>query len=269
MTEPRFLSHRGRPAVRLERRYDHPVERVWQAVTDPAILIHWFPTEIEFDLAAGKVVFDPNGSEPTDGTVLEADPPHRLAFTWDTDHLEFTLFPDGEGTLLTLVHLFDDKPGAASFATGWELCLAALLNENAPTPQGRKIPERHEELLIRFGLDTPEVTQQSEDWLVVYERQLTCSAEVAWQLFVAAAPGAPMGKATMVDAPQQFAFDVADGVPGESVRVELRPGTGQGARLRLEVSGSGEGDLKAALDVWGSGTVATVAREAAALAVAD
>jgi len=30
-----FIEFEGRPAVRFERTYDHPVERVWAAVTDP------------------------------------------------------------------------------------------------------------------------------------------------------------------------------------------------------------------------------------------
>jgi uncharacterized protein YndB with AHSA1/START domain len=40
----------GRPAVRFERRYPHPVERVWRAVTEPAELEHWFPTSVEVEL---------------------------------------------------------------------------------------------------------------------------------------------------------------------------------------------------------------------------
>lgn len=32
----------GRPAVRFSRTYDHPIDRVWQFVTDVDELAHWF-----------------------------------------------------------------------------------------------------------------------------------------------------------------------------------------------------------------------------------
>ncbi|GAB3237514.1 SRPBCC family protein [Kineosporia babensis] len=282
MTEPQYLNDRERPAVRLERRYDHPVEQVWRAVTEPASLAKWFPSQVEFDLTAGKVVFDPQGDEPFFGIVLEADPPHRLVFTWDTDQLEFTLTPDGEGTVFTLVHLFDDRPGAASFATGWEICLEAMFSENAPAPQGRKKSDRHEELARRFGLDAPDVTRTASGWRLNYERQLSTSADRVWSLWLGASAvsvgsafGASagsdslLGKITTVDAPREFAFEVADGVPGQEGRARFGAGTGQGARLILEVSGSGESELDAAAQVWGADLVEALARATADLANAE
>ncbi|GLY13133.1 hypothetical protein Kisp01_01490 [Kineosporia sp. NBRC 101677] len=306
MTDPSFLNDQGRPAVRLERRYPHPVERVWRAVTESASLTHWFPSEVEFDLAAGKVVFDPNGPDPMTGLVLESDPPRRLIFTWDSDQLEFTLAPDGDGTLFTLTHRFDDRPGAASFATGWEQCLNALLNEAAPAPQGRKATARHEELVLRFGLDQPEITWAGQEWTIRYERQLSCDADTAWNLLfgdevpiaghtfpprVSSFPAASnasqavsstfppgdiefrtkqpdqttLGRLTTVDAPRAFTFEVPDGVPGRAGSGRLGAGTGQGARLFLEVTGSGKDELQTALVVWGTEAVAGLARAAAAL----
>ena len=35
MTADQFLTVDGRPTVRVERRYPHPIEKVWRAVTTP------------------------------------------------------------------------------------------------------------------------------------------------------------------------------------------------------------------------------------------
>jgi uncharacterized protein YndB with AHSA1/START domain len=35
------------PAVRLERRLPHPVERVWRAVNEPSELAQWFVAPVE------------------------------------------------------------------------------------------------------------------------------------------------------------------------------------------------------------------------------
>ena len=43
----------GKPSVRFERRYPHPVERVWRAVTEPEQLAHWFPNTVEVDRREG------------------------------------------------------------------------------------------------------------------------------------------------------------------------------------------------------------------------
>src|SRR5579859_2665330 len=39
----------NRPALRFERRLSHPVEVVWQAITQPDELEHWFPSRVEVD----------------------------------------------------------------------------------------------------------------------------------------------------------------------------------------------------------------------------
>ena len=103
----------------MERRYDHPIERVWDAVTTPEGLAEWFPAPVRFE---GDVA--DFGDEK--GKVLAFEPPHRLAFTWGDDQLEFELRTEGDGTVFVLTHTFSDRAGAASFASGWENCLQVL-----------------------------------------------------------------------------------------------------------------------------------------------
>ncbi len=292
MTDPTLSNDGKRPAVRVERRYDHPIERVWRAVTSPEGLAEWFPQEVEFELEPGGAArFGEEGEEPTVGRVLEVQVPRRLVFTWDTDQLTFDLSPEGDGTVFVLTHEFDDHGGAASFATGWEQCLVALgaVLDGAEAPAPDTGVARHEQLAELFGLGGPEVTESGTGWRVRFERQLTCSAEAAWDLFFGRDPGtgeqrrAPqvggefrpyatpevlLGVATSVNAPDEFAFDVADDAPGDTVRLRLGPGTGHGARLLLDVSGTDREELRPAIDVWGRGAVEEVAREAARVATA-
>ncbi|HEX6255285.1 MAG TPA: SRPBCC family protein [Euzebyales bacterium] len=289
----------GRWAVRLERRLSHPIDRVWQAITQTDHLNVWFPAHVAGEMRTGgqlTFTFGDTADEPaTHGTVLQADPPDLLVYTWDDNELRFELTPDGDATLLVLVNTFDDRPGAASFATGWGLCLAALdpVLRGAPVP-GPADPRgvaRHEELVRRFGLDQPDVTEDAGEWQVRFERQLTCAADVAWDLFLGRDPqtgqqrtapdvGSPLnpfatphvvlGTVTEVAAPSVLAFDTAPGEPGDHVRLELVEGTGHGARLVLTITGRSDhpDERQAAIDQWGPGAVEHVAREGAARAAA-
>jgi uncharacterized protein YndB with AHSA1/START domain len=123
-----YLEHAGRPAVRFERTYAHPIERVWAAVSEPAELARWFPSTVSYEpVIGGAVTFsgDPNVEDST-GTVLAFDPPHRLSFSWLDDELHFTLEQVGEGTRLTLLNVLADRSAAARNASGWYVCLAGL-----------------------------------------------------------------------------------------------------------------------------------------------
>ena len=113
----------GRPAVRFQRTYPHPVERVWAAVTDEVELAHWFPAQIRIEpRAGGEVRFGDDGT----GRVLVFDPPHRLAFTWGGDELQLRLEPVEEGCRLTLIDVLADGRTAARNGAGWHVCLDEL-----------------------------------------------------------------------------------------------------------------------------------------------
>src|SRR3954447_16876365 len=73
----------GRPAVRFERRLDHPVDVVWRAVTEPDELRHWFPATVTLEpRPRGPIEFASDHAPTTDGEVTVFDPPHRFAFAW-------------------------------------------------------------------------------------------------------------------------------------------------------------------------------------------
>jgi uncharacterized protein YndB with AHSA1/START domain len=294
MTVDPYFTTEGRPTVRIERRYPHAIEKVWRAVTMPEHLRQWFPTTVELELRVGAPIrFGALDGVGTDGIVEAVEPPRLLAFAWGDDRLTFELEPDAEGTMLALTHRFDDRYGAASFATGWEICMAALdsvLVDQPPPPPDRGIA-RHEQLVREFGLDRPEISETDGRWSVRVERQLTCPAEVAWDLWFgkdretgeqrrAPAVGEPLtpymapevviGTMTEVDLHRVLAFDVdpVTGGPGDHVRVELTEGTGHGARIVLTVTGVDPAERDQAVQMWGTGAVGHLAAAAADWATA-
>jgi uncharacterized protein YndB with AHSA1/START domain len=97
--------------LRREIQIRAPRERVWSALTEPAELLRWFPTErAEIDLTPGgeaRFVWEESADEAVVETV---DPLERLVFRWrpsglDRPHttVSFTLEEIPSGTRLTLV----------------------------------------------------------------------------------------------------------------------------------------------------------------------
>ena len=119
----------GKPAVRFERRYPHPVNRVWRAVTEPEQLAHWFPNTVEVDLCEGghmHFTFPGGEMEPIEGAVTTLDPPRRFSFTWGEEHLHIELEPDGDGCRMRFTHVLSTREQAARDAAGWHVCLDRL-----------------------------------------------------------------------------------------------------------------------------------------------
>jgi uncharacterized protein YndB with AHSA1/START domain len=153
-----------RPVLRFERHLDHPLQRVWRAITEPDELRQWFPGVPRFELEAGTefvVEGEPGGT----GRVLAVDPPRLLDFEWGGEHLRFVLAPDGDGCLLTFTQELGDRALGAQTAAGWELCFERLAGLLGGTPIGEdesleRWPELHERYAEAFGLD-PEVGRRA------------------------------------------------------------------------------------------------------------
>jgi uncharacterized protein YndB with AHSA1/START domain len=119
----------GRAMLRFERVLAHSPERVWQALTQREQLEAWHPTP--FDLQGrqgGSIAYVEDERWPTmgSGEVIAYDPPSLLEHTWGDDLLRWELRPHGDGCLLLLTHVFDDRMKAARDAAGWHLCIEAL-----------------------------------------------------------------------------------------------------------------------------------------------
>ena len=118
------------PNDRIERQISiaAPVERVWEILTTPEHVSAWFcdNNPVTIDLRSGGVMNIDHGTGMSFPTRIDkADPPHYLAYRWASDFpgvladdtnstlVEFTLAPEGEGTLLTL-----SESGFVALASG-------------------------------------------------------------------------------------------------------------------------------------------------------
>jgi uncharacterized protein YndB with AHSA1/START domain len=132
--------------LQIERTYEAPIERVFDAWTSPEVMRRWFhgrrawetPTA-EVDLRLGGavrvVMRDPeDGKEYGGGGHYTAiDPPNRLAFTWtwDDDPFDSTLeveFAESDGSttvVLTHRHL-PSVESVRNHEEGWRTCLENL-----------------------------------------------------------------------------------------------------------------------------------------------
>ncbi len=134
------ISQDGRPRIRFERTFPHPVEKVWRAVTEPQQLAQWFPTTIEGERAAGAPLrFDfPGGQAPAfDGEMLAFDPPRLMEMRWGPDTLRLELHPQEGGTRLVLLDTLEELGKAARDGAGWHTCLDALTACLAGEPDPR------------------------------------------------------------------------------------------------------------------------------------
>ena len=99
-------------ALVLDFDLPHPPEKVWRALTEPALLAEWLLPAIGFRLEQGAAFTLRTQPRPGwDGVVscrfVEIEPLRKLRYTWTVPFLEtvvtFTLVPTPSGTRLTLV----------------------------------------------------------------------------------------------------------------------------------------------------------------------
>jgi uncharacterized protein YndB with AHSA1/START domain len=120
------------------RRFAHPPEKVWRAVTEPEHLAAWFPDRVVGEFRAGAALrFENAHGDGFDGKMLEFEPPRVMEILWGTDRLRFELAPDGNGTLLTFTDTFAELGKAARDGAGWHECLDRLANDLDGVPQGK------------------------------------------------------------------------------------------------------------------------------------
>ena len=122
----------GGPTVEKQVRIAASPETVYGFFTDPEKMARWMGVEITLDPVPGGVFrVDVTGTNKTSGHYLELTPYSRVVFTWGWEGddsvppgsttVEVSLIPDGDGTVLRLVH--KDLPTQESrdrHSEGWD-----------------------------------------------------------------------------------------------------------------------------------------------------
>jgi uncharacterized protein YndB with AHSA1/START domain len=133
-------------AIRFEFDLQHSPQKVWRALTDPALLTEWLLPVVEMKLEPGAAfMFKTQAYPGWDGTVncrmLEIDKPRKLSYAWNVPFLEtvvtFTLTPTPSGTHLSLVQS-GFKPGQeknfGGARYGWNMMGGKLVDLLARIP---------------------------------------------------------------------------------------------------------------------------------------
>lgn len=134
VTTPLGRVLRDEDGVRLEfvRTYGNPIDDVWSALTDPDRVARWIGTWTG-DPASGTVdlvMTDEEGSSPETVTILECEPPTRLAVdvpspdgTW---RLLVSLREQAGVTTLVFTQRLVEPYDASSIGPGWHYYLDRL-----------------------------------------------------------------------------------------------------------------------------------------------
>ncbi|SUE28189.1 Activator of Hsp90 ATPase homolog 1-like protein [Nocardia farcinica] len=264
MTDPRAHLHAldGAPTLRMERRFAHPPEKVWRAVSDPREMAAWFPATVDTEVRPGATMRftfadAPDTTDATsEGEVLEVDPPKVYMFRWNRDVLRFELVPDGAGTLLVFTHVLGGgaagRRGAARTAVGWDRCLAALaaaLDGAAPAAAEGAWLADLEHYIAAFGLDTGTCETTADGYVLRFDRDMMWQpVETLWGLLVedgapAVGEAAPLratnqhveaGPLTVVEPPTALAYEWRhDGTAAGVVRFEFHADPDLGVHVAL------------------------------------
>jgi uncharacterized protein YndB with AHSA1/START domain len=99
-------------AYAYEQRFAHPVDAVWQAISQPERLNQWYMRSDFKPVVGHKFRLLPHpevGGDPVDCEVLEVTPPRRLVYRWKGGPMmdsivTWELSPVGQETLLRVTH---------------------------------------------------------------------------------------------------------------------------------------------------------------------
>lgn len=124
-------------SIRMEKILNAPIQKVWDALTDPAKMKVWYFNMINFSLTVGTEFYFEAGEEGKKPfkhlcKILEVIPGRKIVYSWRYEGfsgesvLSFELFDLGDKTKLILLHTgLDSFPPADgqfavdNFVGGW------------------------------------------------------------------------------------------------------------------------------------------------------
>jgi len=124
--------------IEQEIRVAAPPEAVFSYFTDPDKMRHWSGVDHKLEAQPGGVYrVDMGGGHVVLGTFVEVSPPRRVRFTWGwegddqlvpagSSTVEVDLIPDGDGTIVRLVHRGLPAAAVGPHDAGWAHYLARM-----------------------------------------------------------------------------------------------------------------------------------------------
>jgi uncharacterized protein YndB with AHSA1/START domain len=126
----------GTDVITHELRIEARPETVFAFLTNPDKMTRWKGDSAQLDARPGGVYRVQIGQAVVVGEFVEIDPPRRVVFTWGwegndavppgSSTVEVTLTPDGEATILRLVHRDLPAEQRAEHEEGWKHFLPRL-----------------------------------------------------------------------------------------------------------------------------------------------
>lgn len=176
--------------VRFERTFNHSVDTVWEAITDPAKLKYWF-TDIELNLKPGAKItfyFRDKAKTASYGKVVAIEKGKKFIWTWENEQAEWELFNDGPNKCKVVLTYSKLEPFFAEKApAGFHLLLDRLsqaldgkkelypFGTEGTDPEFEPIRAKYEDAVFR---EFPDLLRQRP---IVVEKTIKAKADRVWK----------------------------------------------------------------------------------------
>jgi uncharacterized protein YndB with AHSA1/START domain len=152
--------------IEFERILNHPIEKVWDALTNPAVLRIWM-TEVEMDFRPGgqmKLYFQDANKTVTHGKVVTINKPTLFEYFWEDEFASWKLEAmDDKTTKLHFTYSKLDEKYAFQAPAGWHSVLDQLQTvldgrtepypfgvEGGPTPEALALQEIYKKQVVHL-----------------------------------------------------------------------------------------------------------------------
>lgn len=208
--------------VRFERHFHHPIEKVWQAITDPEKMKYWF-TDIDMDYREGgkmTVHFRNEAKDISHGKILKIDEPHFFSWSWENELAEWELTAEGNTTHVVLTYSRIER----KFATKAPAGVHTLLERLEGALDGKTIlyafgteesdPEMVRFMAFYFNEVCEALPELDSEQSIVMERTYQAPVQKVWKAL------------TDKDEMKKWYFDLSDFKPEPGFTFQF-PGQGQ------------------------------------------
>jgi Uncharacterized conserved protein len=182
--------------VVFERVFNHPIEKVWNAITNPDELKFWF-TDVALDFRPGGTItfqFRDRDRTKSYGEVIAIEPPNRFVWTWEGELAVWELTARDEHTTLLVFTYSRLTADYAIGASGGFHSLVDRLEDrlngsDATYPFGTEEHDpEHVAMRVHYAAavfnDFPEAVKHPP---VVVEKTLDAAVDRVWQAIAAKA----------------------------------------------------------------------------------